>query len=487
MNHDHLDRTGACAWHRPAYAVLLATLAALSGCAEQKPVPITEAVAIAQLDEVCPTARRDALCEGLRATHAADPTVARAGLEAARTAAAAAIAARAQSGQSDAWDPALRLYVRERTMGLQAWYAVAGGTDAGAPEPSNYRDRITAFLAAHYPQYQATAFPVATIWLPPQAPVGRPCVGETDLVLVLPGVVRILGRDEFAPQMAALRAALPCAAVERVDTPSFDDPARNADRVRAVVSQHSATVRLHLFGYSQGGLNALATLVADPAIAARTRTVVFLDVPVHGSEVGELLYRALRPAGYFDWLWPDTPPPEPVAAFATSMTGLALPPGELAEWLRAEGSSDTTLQGFLVHHLEGVRSLGTSYAAEFWRSHGERVPRTPFYANFRAIITDPQQNLPPSNALFYRVINQLEPDDPYNDMQVRLVSQSMGGPLADYETPAPVAEGNHWQWALVPGDLPNAVLPNAMLETIPHSALLLAYYATFAEIGLLGH
>lgn len=487
MKYSHNVRRIAQASHACARAVPWAALAALCGCTGQQParIPLADAVAVSRLEEVCPADRIDALCVALRATRAADPSVARAGLDAARAAAANTVATRVGSGQSAAWDPALRLYVRERTMGLLAWYAVTG-TDHVATEPTDYRERVARFLADHFPQYPPTAFPIAAVWLPPQPPAAGPCAGETDLVLILPGVVRILGRDEFATQMTALRTALPCAAVERVETPSFEDPVRNVDRVREAVARHPAAAHLHLFGYSQGGLNALAALVADPAIAARTRTVVFLDVPAHGSEVGELLYRALRPAGYFDWLWPDTPPPAPVAALATSLTGLALPPGELAEWLRAEGDSDPTLEAFLVHHLEGVRSLGTGYAEEFWRKEGSRVPRTPFYASFRAIITDPKRNLPDSNAVFYEAINRLEPRDPYNDMQVRLVSQRLGGPLADYEAPAPVAEGNHWQWAFVRSDLPDAVLPSKMVANIPHAELFLAYYGTFAEIGLLG-
>lgn len=248
------------------------------------------------------------------------------------------------------------------------------------------------------------------------------------------------------------------------------------------VALHPKALRIHMFGYSQGGLNALAALVESPDVAARTRTVTFLDVPVHGSEVGEALYRAVRPAGWFASLWPAETLPLPVEAAAQALGGLSLE--QLAQWLREEGAP--SLGKLLRDRVEGIRSLGTTYADEFWARDAKQVPRTPLYASFRAIITDPGRNLPTSNSPLYAFINTLKPHNPYNDMQVRLSSQQLGGSLTSYEVLGPVAEGNHWQWALVPGDVPDMAMPRRMTQGIPHSELLLAYYATFAEIGLLG-
>ncbi len=448
------------------------------------PVSLTQAVALPTLEQACPTARADALCTALRAATAGGDAGATA-LNAARVKVARIVAERLESGNTDAWDAAVRFYVRERVLGLVAWYVIMGSNGSTEP-PSDYERRVSAVLARHFPSYPQGTFPIASLWLPPLGTRSQDCPEDRDLLLILPGVARILSRNEFAVQMDALRAHFPCLLVERVNTLSFIDPAQNANRVQDAIARHPEATRLHFFGYSQGGLNALATLIQSPDIAARTRTVTFLDVPAHGSDVGEALYRALRPAGWFDWLWPKAPLPQPMDAAAQALSGLSGEPDQLEVWLREEGAGQQTLGEFLRQRIAGVRSLGTTYARAFWAENGDRVPHTPLYAEFRAIITDPGANLPPSNALFYAFTNDVAPREPYNDMQVRLVSQAMGGPLADYEVVGPVAEGNHWQWALVPGDVPDAVIPSRMTETMPHTEMLLAYYSTFAEIGLLG-
>ena len=74
---------------------------------------------------------------------------------------------------------------------------------------------------------------------------------------------------------------------------------------------------------------------------------------------------------------------------------------------------------------------------------------------------------------------------PWNDMQVRLVDQRFGGPVSEVEVPSPVAEGNHWQWALEDHQVPDHIMDDEMFEGFPRGALLLAHYAALAEIGLL--
>ncbi len=447
-------------------------------------VSLVRAAALPSLDDVCPSTRTDALCAALRETEVSDSAAAGEALKTARAEVATQVATRLASGSSEPWDPAVRFYVRERITALLAWYVITAAQLTG-DEPPAYDARVDEVLRRHFPSYQPSQFPIAHIWLPPPADTTLCDEEKRDLVLVLPGVARVLARDEFAQQMGALRARFPCLIVERVETLSFVEPSRNAERVAETVARHPDAARIHLFGYSQGGLNALAALVEHPQIAARTRSVTFLDVPAHGSEVGEALYRVVRPAGWFDWLWRHSALPLPLDAAAEALGGLGGQPGMLQEWLRQEGSGQTTLSGLLHDRIAGIRSLGTSYAQEFWDREGSRLPRTPLYAGFRAIITNPS-NLPASNAPFFAFVAGVEPKNPHNDMQVRLTSQQMGGALGDYEVLGPVAEGNHWQWALVPGNVADAMMSPKLTANMPHSEMLLAYYSTFAEIGLLG-
>ena len=143
------------------------------------------------------------------------------------------------------------------------------------------------------------------------------------------------------------------------------------------------------------------------------------------------------------------------------------------------------LRAFLQQHGPGVRSLTTNYAAEFWRGDAQRLPKGVLYYSFRAVISDEAENLPFSNALFHALLERAGETVPYNDMQVRLENQSLGDPLTDSEIVAPVAEGNHWQWQLATGIVPEAVMPARMTDRIPHRELLVAYFQTLAEAGLL--
>ena len=135
--------------------------------------------------------------------------------------------------------------------------------------------------------------------------------------------------------------------------------------------------------------------------------------------------------------------------------------------------------------LSGLRSLSGYAARDFWSRRGEEIPRAAYYAAFRSIITDREANLPASNALLHRTVEYAGGTLPYNDMQVRLVDQRVGGPIAGREILSPVAEGNHWQWAMEPGQVPESILPGRMLEGLPRSAVVRSHLALLHEIGLL--
>jgi hypothetical protein len=107
------------------------------------------------------------------------------------------------------------------------------------------------------------------------------------------------------------------------------------------------------------------------------------------------------------------------------------------------------------------------------------------YLNFRSYISKPERNLPQSNALSHSLLSNANSASPENDMQVRLANQELGGPLADVEIVGPVAEGNHWQWPLTSKDINASIMPSEMADRIPHDAMLLAYYQTLNEIGIL--
>jgi hypothetical protein len=68
---------------------------------------------------------------------------------------------------------------------------------------------------------------------------------------------------------------------------------------------------------------------------------------------------------------------------------------------------------------------------------------------------------------------------------VRLENQALGGPLAGVEAVGRVAEGNHWQWPLVTGNVEEAIMPAEMTDRIPHAAQAAGLFETLNDIGLL--
>jgi hypothetical protein len=98
--------------------------------------------------------------------------------------------------------------------------------------------------------------------------------------------------------------------------------------------------------------------------------------------------------------------------------------------------------------------------------------------------SDSSANLPSSNRLFHALLERAGEHRPYNDMQVRLDNQILGGPVADLEVASPVAEGNHWQWELATGAVPESTMPVDMTDRIRHRELLVGHYQTLVELGV---
>ena len=454
--------------------------------------PLADAASVSGLGTVCPESRHDPLCEALRRTAAADQAVAIKAVEEARSLAAAYVAARGQSsGAADAsWDSAVRFFIRERTLALSVWNVVtARGHDA--PNLPQYPAGADATLSTHFPAYDPTSFPMAHLPVPPLPSAG--CDPRGEVLLLFPGVVRVGARNEFAPHIDALHEALPCLKVVRVETNSFIHPSINAEVARDTIAREAVpSARLHFLGYSQGGLNALWTLATYPDIAQRTWSFVGIDVPAHGSEVADLLYAALREADQVHKLCDFGPSicldrvlPSPIQLGRHIAENFGLGGEELDEWLGTEGGADSNFLDFVQHRLAGLHSLTTDAADAFWRQHGRDLPHQTLYESVRSVISKPGLNLPDSNAVFYRFLEGVDPRHPYNDMQVRLESQHLGGPLEDDEILNPVREGNHWQWVLTAQEVPEVVMPKAMTDRIPRREYFIAYYQALHEIGLL--
>lgn len=442
-----------------------------------RPQAIEDAAAVSTLDDACGS-RTDALCRALRDGHYED----------ARTAARAVTAA----GGID--DAAVRYYVRERALAVFTWRVLDHGRRASF---SNDADQL---LAEHFPAYQVGSIEMARHPVAPAA--SRTCSTPREALLIFPGVVRLTGRDEFAGFIEAARRELPCLEVVRVDTGSFVDPGVNAAQAKRAVAALDARlgrkVPLHLLGYSQGAANALRTLTDDAGIAGRTRTVVTMNSAAHGSEVANLmssLLGELGQSGCAAWPvitrplceWADARGVKPSDGVLRAIsTGMGVPVEGLQQFIAAEDEISTApnLRAFLVGHRPGVDSLTSAAAAAFWAQRGSRLPTTAMYVSFRAVITDPDRNLPTSNALFAALLDRANAYRPWNDMQVRLVNQALGGPLARVEVVGRVAEGNHWQWQLAEGAVPASVMDPDMVRRTPDVDMLLAHYQALQDAGL---
>lgn len=464
---------------------------------------LEDVAVIDTVNEVCPSSRSDALCESLRnadnlaadATKGGDRDTARDAFAAALTEAKSAMLADADGARQD---PAYRYIVRERSLSLLVYNVLTElGTKSAA---ADYSDAAQALLTEHFPAYPPESFPLAMLDLPPVD--AQSCASEQGL-LIFPGVVRLTERSEFDEQAAAIEAALPCFHVQRVETGSFVLPTINADQAEIAVAALTAefgAMPLHALGYSQGASNLLRTLTDKPAIKSQVRTVMVMNSAAHGSEVADMGVSILDPiaGGVEDFC---TSLPEfalPLCEVALSASprpdewvleliamSMGVPLDSLQAFIEAEDgvSNAPDLRSFFERHLPGVASLSTTETQRFWDERGADLPRTTLYYSFRSAISDTDANLPSSNALFHSLLERAGGDRPYNDMQVRIDNQSLGGAVADLEVVSPVAEGNHWQWELPTGAVPESTMPAEMTDRIPHRELLVGHYQALLELG----
>lgn len=457
---------------------------------------LTDAVAIASLDDVCPTNSTDSLCDLLRRTEKSHQP---ADYEAVRS--AVAVKVKHEPRNQVVRNPAVRWFLRERTIALFAWNVVTK-IGSNPVEPPDYSEQVRRILASYYPAYGGAAFTMSRTWLPPRQ-ASTTCRRREGL-LFFPGVVRIVARNEFEEQREVLHAAFPCLETIVVNSGTFDPPADNADQGRAAVAELDRRIDgspLHVLGYSQGSLNGLWLLANDSSVRARVQTMLTFNSAAHGSEVADHLLPLIQTITASSGVCTtDNPVLDPVCEAANNLTtappdfvlgatacAMGLPERELSHFLAAEQSVEpvNSLHEFLVQHRGGVRSLTTSQAALFWRDQAPALPTDTLFVSYRSIVRQPKNNLPASNCLTYQLLNRVDPVDPYNDMQVRLVNQSLGGAVADREVVEPVAEGNHWQWKLAPTDLPEFIMPREMTEHLPARELFLAHYQALHDVGLL--
>jgi hypothetical protein len=443
--------------------------------------PVEDVAHVAALADVCPPDRGDDLCTALRS---ADDAGAR------------RIVADRIAGSPDAHaDPAVRYHLRERIVALLVWNVL---TDHGRVNPpSDYAARADAVLARHFPIYGHGFATAARRLLPPLD--GTACTSN-DLLVYYPGVFRTADRSELSVQAAAIGDALPCIETIVIDTGNFVDPIVNAELGRRTLADLPADRRLHLVGYSQGVRNALQLLVDAPDIAARTATVFALNSSAHGSEAIDLVVAALDvflPADAVCALLlgpgraaceravlATLPPIDALLAVAVS-TAAVTPAERDALAVAAPTTALRTLADRLRQHVAGWRSLTTGGSRTFWDERGDELPSATLYTTFRSVITDVRANLPISNGALYATLAVAGGTDPYNDMQVRLSNHALAGPLVDREVVMPAAEGNHWQWVMTAGQVPELLMPPDMVERIPQPALAVAYVQALFEVGLL--
>jgi hypothetical protein len=443
--------------------------------------PIDDVARVAALAEVCPPDRGDDLCAALRSEDDAG--------------ARRIVADRLAVSPEAHADPAVRYYLRERIVALLVWNVL---TDHGrVSPPSDYAARADAVLATHYPIYGHGFAPSARRLLPPLD--GTMCTSD-DLLVYYPGVFRTADRSELSVQAAAIADAVPCLETIVIDTGNFVDPVVNAELGRRTLADLPADRRLHLVGYSQGVRNALQLLVDAPDLAARTATMFAINSSAHGSEAIDLVVAALdvflptdavcalllgRGRTACERATLATLPPIDALLDAAVGTAALTPAERDALAGAAPTAALRALADRLRQHLAGWRSLTTGGSRAFWDERGHELPTATLYTTFRSVITDVRANLPISNGALYATLAVAGGADPYNDMQVRLSNHALAGPLVDREVVMPAAEGNHWQWVMTAGQVPELLMPADMVERIPQTALAVAYVQALFEVGLL--
>lgn len=456
---------------------LVVALTVSLACASPPPaepieLDLAAAAAVTELAAVCPVERVDRVCSALRRLE-------RRGLEPddvreARTAVRDAFAA--QPRPID--DPALHWWLRERGVALLAWNALR--SDRSEPTPGAYASATSALLARHFPVYSPDTFRTARVPLSP----GVECGTEQAALVFFPSVIRVSTRDVFDSARARIESEMPCVVTFKAETGTLATPATNARAGCATLAQIERDLpgaSIHLVGYSQGVRNALETLVTCPENTQSVRTLFAMNSAAHGSPAADAVALILPLPGLEEarcaglgriGRWWCRSFGAPFAFGLSSLVGTAV---------LALGGPDEDADGAAA----GLRTLSTYESREFWRTKASGLPTDLLFVSFRSIITDEDQNLPASNRLFYRSVFLAGGTQPWSDMQVRLLDQRLGGPLAEREVVWPVAEGNHWQWHLEPHQLPGIAMPASMLEGIPREELLLAHLQTLAEVGLL--
>jgi len=470
--------------------------------------PLSQVSALESVDDVCPTARADdPLCVSLRSADrlarlsASSPSSddkenARVAWQSAIDEARKALLADADTARRD---PAYRYLLRERTMSLLVYNVL---TELGSrPAPSDYATQAQRVISEHFPGYEEGAFPLALLEHAPQTT--EHCTSDNPQgLLIFPGVVRLTERDEFSEQAQAIESALSCFHVQRVETGSFVEPSINADQgelAAAALSEEFGNIPLHTLGYSQGATNSLTTLVNKPDISARVRSVLVMNSAAHGSEVADVGASILNNVvDQFsatcsnDFIAPlcesalaDSPIPSDYILELMAQ-GMGVPVGTVNQFIAAEDqvSNAPSLREFFLRHLPGIESLTTNTSDSFWAQRSSELPQNTLYYSFRSVISDTSANLPPSNALFHSHLGRIDSQVPYNDMQVRLKNQSLGDSVAQLEVVGPVAEGNHWQWELATGAVPEDTMPASMTDRIPHREILVGYFQTLVEFGV---
>lgn len=425
---------------------------------------LSQAARISTLDEVCPASRSDELCSALRAED----------FPRARDA-AKALATNVNLDVGEV-DPALRYYMRERITSLVIWNKLtADGTQA---PPADYENAASEALDEHYPAYKddPSQFALARAKM---APLDTTQCTAHQVVVYFPGVVRGATMQGFQRQLDTIERELPCLETVRIETGNFIHPSVNAQLAKDTLArfEDDDEVRFHVIGYSQGSSNALRTLVDVPEIADKTLTSLGMNSAAHGSEVADAMFNALKNVG--DDTCAELPELVQPTCEAAGNSLLSL-----VEQIATAQAIPLDLQNNLLGHLDGVRSLTTTEALEFWADLAGSLPRHTLYTSFRAVISDERRNLPTSNRLFFRLLERAGEENPFNDMQVRLPNQSIGGPVADREVELAVAEGNHWQWELNTDDVDPNVMPADMSERTPQTSLPLAYFTTLFELGI---
>jgi pimeloyl-ACP methyl ester carboxylesterase len=427
-------------------------LLALLGCQEMPHPPgLPPGEPADELAMACPPSRNDAACSCLRSPNAACfPELLR------------------ELRARPAPDAALSYFVRQRLVALLV---------------QQLNRDVDSSLKEFFPSYPPGYFPLAHQGIAPLTQTS--CASSPELVLLFPGVVRVF--HEFAQQIAALEKVFPGAIFKVVEFDPLSEPSVIAAAAASLVPD--GEMPIHLVGYSQGAQGALWLLANSPSLARRTKSVLLLSPATRGTELADLLAKSLallsvenagcemlshsaavalcrKLASYT------------ISAAARQMLQQAARPLGIAVQI-PEG---TTVGEYLLGRVHGLQSITTTWAADFWRREGAQLPRSPTWLVFRSDITD-SRDLPLSNWFFYQWLKKVDPAYPENDMQVRLANQGLGPPLEELQILGPVAEGNHWQWELVPDDVPEAAMPKEMLARMPQAALFVALFETLNELG----